>query len=242
MSTPVALDLDAVEKRYGGRAVLDGLTLHVNAGERVGLLGPNGVGKSTALRACAGLVAVSSGAVHVFGLDPMDVPVQARAKLGYVPDVGGLFPRLTGREHLELVARLHRLGDGWQTRSGALLERLFLDEAADERSSAYSHGMSRKLALAMAVLHSPSILLLDEPFDGVDPAGSRAIRDLVDEETQRGCAVLCSTHLLDVADRFCERLVILAGGKVVAEGTGDELRGQTSCETLEDAYLALAGP
>lgn len=217
------------------------MSVQVDPGERVALLGPNGVGKSTTLKVCSGLASADKGSVTVAGVDPQMDPIRARTQLGYVPDVGGLFPRLTGWEHLEVVARLHHLDDAWKARGEELLGRLGLADAAHERAAVYSHGMSRKLSVAMSTLHAPQVLLLDEPFDGVDPAGARAIRDLVSELSDDGAGVLCSTHLLDVAARFCHRLVVVAGGTVVAAGTAEEVCASAGVSELEDAYLVLTG-
>ncbi len=235
-----ALVADGLVKDYRGYRALLGLDLIVEAGEVVGLLGPNGAGKSTTMKICSGVAAPTYGGVRVAGVDLATDPVGARRLLGYVPDTGGLFPRLTGWEHLELAARLHGLDPSWVDHGRALLDELGLTEAAGRRTSTYSHGMSRKLSLAIAVLPSPSLLLLDEPFDGIDPAGSVAVRRLVREAVDRGAGVLCSTHLLEAAERISDRLVVIRAGQAIAEGDAAALRAQAGEPgALEDAYLAL---
>lgn len=238
MNNPV-LDVRSARKRHGNRVVLDELSFHLNEGERVGLLGPNGVGKSTTMKALAGVDLVDSGEVRIAGVDMRSDPLRAKSSLGYVPDTGGLFPRLTGWEHLRLVARLHRLSPGWEHLGASTLDRLGLSDSAHDLAAVYSHGMSRKLAVAMAVLPQPPLLLLDEPFDGVDPAGVRAVRSLVDDLCAERTAVLCSTHLLDVAEVFCDRLLVLGAGHVLAAGTVEALRSVTGADNLAAAYLEL---
>lgn len=221
-------------KRYGVTEVLGGIHLAVPPGRVVGLLGPNGTGKSTAMRCLAGITPPSGGSVSVDGGDPFLDPA-VRSRLGFVPDVGGTFPRLTGREHLELVATLY----GYDVGLGlALADRLGLVDALDRRAGSYSHGMTRKLTVAMALAHAPAVLLLDEPFDGVDPIGVRAIRELMADAASDGAAVLCSTHLLDAAARVCDELRVLACGSIVASGTPEELAARFGGD-LEAAYVAL---
>ncbi|HVF21180.1 MAG TPA: ABC transporter ATP-binding protein, partial [Mycobacteriales bacterium] len=187
-----------------------------------------------------GVARPTAGRVELAGIDLSVDPLGARRLLGYVPDVGGLFPRLTGWEHLELSARLHGLGTDWIARSHSLLDELGLADAAGRRTSTYSHGMSRKLSLAIASLHRPRLLLLDEPFDGIDPAGAAAVRRIVAEAVADGAGVLCSTHLLDASERISDRMIVIRGGVAIAQGNADELRKQAGRPgPLEDAYLAL---
>jgi ABC-2 type transport system ATP-binding protein len=236
----MSLVVRGLVKDYRGHRAVDGLDVSVTAGEVVALLGPNGAGKSTTLKACAGVAAPTAGTVLVAGIDIATQPLEARRQLGYVPDVGGLFPRLTGWEHLELAARLHGLDRSWVGRARSLLDELGLADAAGRRASTYSHGMSRKLSLSIALLSRPLLLLLDEPFDGVDPAGAVAVRRLVAEAVTEGAGVLCSTHLLDAAERISDRLVVIRHGRVLAEGNAAQLRDRAGQPgALEDAYLVL---
>jgi len=237
---PPALTAAGLTKDYRGHTALRGLDVTVAPGEVVGLLGPNGAGKSTTMKICAGVARATTGSVRVSGVDVGVDPVAARVHLGYVPDVGGLFPRLTGWEHLELGARLHGLDAGWVGRAHELLDELGLTDAAGRRTSTYSHGMSRKLSLAVAALHRPRLLLLDEPFDGIDPAGAVAVRRIVAEAVAHGAGVLCSTHLLDAAERISDRMIVIRAGLAIASGDADELRRQAGRPgPLEDAYLAI---
>jgi ABC-2 type transport system ATP-binding protein len=236
-----ALQVKGLVKDYRGHRAVDGLDVTVAPGEVVAVLGPNGAGKSTTMKVISGVARPTEGTVHIAGVDTRVDPLEARRCTGYVPDVGGLFPRLTGWEHLELGARVRGLDpEVWPERARELVGRLGLTDAAGRRASSYSHGMGRKLSLAVALLPGPPLLLLDEPFDGVDPAGSVAVRELIAEATAAGAGVLVSTHLLDTAERVCDRLVVLRAGKALAEGDAASLRARAGhAGALEDVYLTL---
>lgn len=234
------LVLSSLVKSYGTKRVLNGVDLQVAPGEIVGLLGPNGVGKSTTLRAAAALTGLDGGQVLVDGVDPARQPLAARAAVGYLPDVGGLFPRLTVMEHLELAARLRQVHN-WEPAALELLRQVDLLDDADLPAGRASHGMSRRLGIAIAMLAAPPVVLLDEPFDGVDPLASRAVRALLRRAAEAGATVLCSTHLLDVAARTCNRLAVVAAGRVVAVGTPADLAASTGAGDLEEAYAVLMG-
>jgi ABC-2 type transport system ATP-binding protein len=190
------LDVRGLSRAYGQHLVVSGVTFSVNRGTMLALLGPNGCGKSTTLKVLSGAIAATSGTFTIGGHSPgSDL---ARRATGYVPDTRGVFPRLTGGEHLELSARLHH-ADDWRSRADELIDRLALEEVVDLTASAYSHGQSRRLSLAMALVASPPLLLVDEPFDGVDLDGVDTIRELLSEARADGAAVVLTTHLLDAA-------------------------------------------
>ncbi len=235
------LQIDGLTKRYRSLTAVDRLSVTVGVGEVVGLLGPNGAGKSTTMRVAAGVTLPSGGKVAVAGKDVVADRVAAKLQLGYVPDVGGLFPRLTGWEHVELTARLRML-DNWVPAATTLLEQLDLEDAAGQRTATYSHGMGRRLALALALLAAPPLLLLDEPFDGVDPAGTRTVRRLIGDAAADGAGVLVSTHLLDQVRHVCDRLLVMRAGRPPVAGTAGELLAVTGTSDLEEAYLALQAP
>src|SRR3954471_1896670 len=201
---------------FGSVRAVDGFDLSVAATRSVTLVGRNGAGKSTTMRVLAGVLPATSGEVSVQGVDASRDPAGVRARVGYCPDVGGLIPRATAWEHLQLSARLRGLAAGWEPRAHDLLERFELQEAADRITSGYSHGMGRRLSVVLAVFHQPALLLLDEPFDGVDPLGVDATLETVLESRADGAAVLVSTHLLHLAVDACEEAVVLRGGRVVA--------------------------
>ncbi|MBM3215832.1 ABC transporter ATP-binding protein [Candidatus Poribacteria bacterium] len=231
--------LDNVVKRYGETTALDGVSLRVEPGSLYALLGPNGAGKTTVLRILAGLSIPTSGTASVLGHDVVSDATAVKSQIGYVPDEPAFYPRLTGREHLRLVADLRRLAaHGTMERT---LELFDLAAVADRTVDSYSLGMRRKLALAAALLHRPRALLLDEPTGGLDPPGMRLVRDLLRHLCGEGVAILMTTHLLDVAERIADRIGVIAHGNLVAEGAVSELRASHDNQPLEDIYLRLTG-
>ena len=221
---PVLVAQDLVVD-FGAVRAVGGFDLSVGAGCSVALVGRNGAGKSTTMRVLAGVLPPSAGRVLVAGRDASRDPVGVRAAVGYCPDVGGLIPRATPWEHLQLAARLRGMR-GWEVRAQALLERFDLDGAADRTSGGLSHGMSRRLSVVLAAFHEPRLLLLDEPFDGVDPLGVEATLSVVADARAGGAAVLVSTHLLELAVQACEEAVVLRGGRVVGAAPAAELAGR----------------
>ena len=219
---------------FGEVRAVAGFDLSVAAGASVALVGRNGAGKSTTMRVLAGVLPASSGTVRVGGVDASRDAAGVRALVGYCPDVGGLIPRATPWEHLQLAARLRGMDD-WQDRATDLLERFDLTAAADRVTSGFSHGMGRRLSVLLAAFHRPRLLLLDEPFDGVDPLGVDATLEVVREARETGTAVLVSTHLLHLAVEACEEAVVLRGGRVVGAAPASELTGDTG----RDRYRAL---
>ena len=209
---------------FGEVRAVDGFDLSVGAGASVALVGRNGAGKSTTMRVLAGVLPASSGSVVVAGIDAAEDPSGVRSVVGYCPDVGGLIPRATPWEHLQLAARLRGMR-GWQPRATELLDRFDLAGAADRVTAGFSHGMSRRLSVVLATFHEPRLLLLDEPFDGVDPLGVDATLEVVREARATGAAVLVSTHLLSLAVQACEEAVVLKTGRVVGAAPASELTG-----------------
>ena len=189
------------------------------------LIGRNGAGKSSTLRALAGVTPPTSGQVSIAGVDATRRPTEARAAVGYCPDVGGLVPRATPWEHLQLAATLRSMPEGWQARAAELLDRFDLTAAADRVTAGFSHGMGRRMSVLLAAFHDPPVLLLDEPFDGVDPLGVDATLEQIRLARLRGAAVLVSTHLLELAVVACDEAVVLRRGSVVAAAPASELRG-----------------
>lgn len=221
--------------RFGEVAAVQGVDLEVAPGRATALLGRNGAGKSTTMRVVAGVVPPTQGAVLLDGVDVARDPMAAKLRLGYCPDVGGLVPRATPWEHLQLSARLRRLGRGWETDARVALERFGLGEVAHRVTSGFSHGMCRRLSVVLATVHRPSVLLLDEPFDGVDPLGVEATLEAVADACARGATVVVSTHLRELATAACERALVLRGGAQVAALPAADLAGEVGA----DAYRAL---
>ncbi len=211
--------------RFGSVAAVRGIDLTVGAGHATALLGRNGAGKSTTMRVLAGVIPPTEGRVLVAGVDVCRDPLGVKRLVGYCPDVGGLVPRATPWEHLQLAARLRRL-TGWEERARDLLERFDLGEATHRVTSGFSHGMGRRLSVVLASFHEPAVLLLDEPFDGVDPLGVEATMEVIADGCARGATVLVSTHLRDLAMQACERALVLRGGSSVADLPAAELSGE----------------
>jgi ABC-2 type transport system ATP-binding protein len=213
------LEVIGLTRCFGTRAVVDRLTFSAAAGTVTGLLGPNGCGKSTTMKLLAGALVATSGRASFDGAELGVNRIASKAVTGFVPDVGGLFPRLTGREHLELTARLYQLRE-WLEPADELLEALDLARFADDRAGTYSHGMSRKLSAAIALLPPTRLLLLDEPFDGVDATGIDTLVDLFRARADSGACVVITTHLLGVAERLCDTVHLMYDGQLRAEVSG----------------------
>ena len=223
---PAAVEVADLRVRFGSVEAVRGVDLRVEPGVATALLGRNGAGKSTTMRVLAGVVPPTSGRVLVAGVDVATDALAAKRVTGYCPDVGGLVPRATPWEHLQLSARLRRLPDGWEVRARDLLERFDLGGAAHRVTGGFSHGMGRRTSVVLAAFHRPRVLLLDEPFDGVDPLGVEATLDVIADARADGAAVLVSTHLRDLAVQACARALVLRGGEVVGALGAAELTGE----------------
>jgi ABC-2 type transport system ATP-binding protein len=210
---------------FGQVIAVDGFDVSVPARETLALVGRNGAGKSTTLKVLAGVLPPTTGSVSIAGIDAVRHPDDARARVGYCPDVGGLIPRATPWEHLQLAATMRRLDRNWEQRATDLLDRFDLLGVADRVTAGFSHGMGRRMSVLLAAFHEPDVLLLDEPFDGVDPLGVEATMDTIRELRVTGSAVLVSTHLLELAVQACDQAVVLRRGQVVAAAPSSELAG-----------------
>lgn len=231
-------------KRYGDKIAVNNVSFDVRAGEIFGFLGPNGAGKTTTIKMIVGLLRPTSGSVKVSGYDVESQPLQAKAASGYVPDTPNLYAKLTGRELLRFVGDLYDLDRKLTTQRVDDLLRMFdLTAAADDTIDSYSHGMQQKTALAAALMHDPKVLVLDEPTVGLDPKSARLIKDILRQMAERGTAVFLSTHILEIAERMCDRIGIINQGQLIAAGTMDELRalGKSGEASLEDIFLSLTG-
>lgn len=223
-SVAAVLECDRMRKRYGERTVVDDVTFSIAEGETYGLLGPNGAGKTTSISMVVGLLRRDGGSIHVDGIDIDDEPAEVKARIGYVPQDLALYPDLTGRENLTFFAKLLGLRRREvRARVGAVLELVELADRADERVDRYSGGMKRRLNIAVGLLNEPRLLILDEPTVGVDPQSRNAILTSVEALQAAGMAVLYTTHYMEEAQRLCRRVGIIDEGRLVAEGTRDEL-------------------
>jgi ABC-2 type transport system ATP-binding protein len=235
------IEAQGLQKRYGEALAVQNVDLAVYPGEIVGFLGPNGAGKTTTIKMLVGLLRPSAGIARIGGFDVQQQPLQAKTLIGYVPDQPHLPEKLTAREFLQFMAGLYRLDTHEAARRGAEWLRLFgLEERANELLGGYSHGMRQKAALAGALLHNPRAFFLDEPTVGLDPRSARLIKDLLRTIAERGTAVFMSTHILEIAERMCDRVFIINQGAIIAAGTLGELRTE-SAASLEDIFLALTG-
>jgi ABC-2 type transport system ATP-binding protein len=233
-SRAAIIDVRSLHVRFGEVEAVAGVDLTAYAGHATALLGRNGAGKSTTMRVLAGVVPPTAGNVHVAGFDVRTQALEVKRAVGYCPDVGGLVPRATPWEHLQLSARLRRLDD-WEDRGRDLLERFELGDVAHRVTSGFSHGMGRRLSVCLAALHEPEVLLLDEPFDGVDPIGVDATFDVINDARARGACVLVSTHLRELAVQSCSSVLVLRGGAQVAIATALEMAGEEGAR----AYRSL---
>ncbi len=236
------LRLASVTRRFGDVVAVSQLDLVVHPGEVFGLLGPNGAGKTTTVRLLCGLLAPTAGELSIDGHDVQSAPLAARRSLGYVPDGAPLYPALSPLQHLHLVGRLHALEEKHlEAESRRLLEVLGLADRANDPVGTFSRGMRQKTALACAILHRPKLLVLDEPLSGLDAPTAAMFKEVLRGWADRGGAVLYTSHLLDVVERVCDRMAILADGKLVAVGSLDELRSRAGSEgTLEQVFGTLA--
>jgi ABC-2 type transport system ATP-binding protein len=223
---PAQVETTGLRVAFGPVVAVHSLDLAVQPGSSVALVGRNGAGKSTTLRVLAGVLPATSGDVVVAGVDVTRDPAGAKARVGYCPDVGGLIPRATPWEHLALAAKLRGLRPDWPERARALLDMFELAGAADRVTAGFSHGMGRRLSVVLAVLHEPQVLLLDEPFDGVDPLGVDATLAVIAQAQAGGASVVVSTHLLELAATACQEVVVLRAGRIVAAAPSAELRGE----------------
>jgi ABC-2 type transport system ATP-binding protein len=237
------IETQHLAKLFGEKIAVDDVSFEVYSGEIFGFLGPNGAGKTTTIKMIVGLLQPTSGVVKVSNYDVQKQPLEAKAASGYVPDEPNLYPKLTGKELLRFVGDLYGIERQQVERRIEELLRLFdLTQAGDDTVDSYSHGMQQKTSLAAALMHDPKVLVLDEPTVGLDPKSARLIKDILRQLAERGSAIFLSTHILEIAERMCDRIGIINKGKLIAAGTMDELRALGQGETsLEDIFLSLTG-
>ena len=251
-SDGLALATQGLRRSFGDFVAVDGIDLAVPEGSFYGFLGPNGAGKSTTIKCLTGLLRPSAGTVRILGLDPERDAVAVKRRVGVVPEDLALFDRLTGAENLAFVARVHGLERAtFERRAAELLELLELTDAAAVLAADYSHGMKKKLSLAMSLLPSPRLLFLDEPFEGIDAVSSRLIKRFLHEFTGRGGTVFLTSHVLEIVERLADHVGILHKGRLVAQGPIAELRTQRAAAagdgagsgtgSLEDLFLGIVG-
>ena len=237
-----ALRLDGVAKSFGPKQAVAGIDLELKRGELYALLGPNGAGKTTTLRMVAGLMKPDRGGISIFGIDALADPIAARRITAWLPDEPMLYDKLTPLEYLEFIAGLWGVERVTaEKRAADLIDVLDLGPHAHTRCEGFSRGMKQKVALAGALVHEPSLIMLDEPLTGIDAAIARQVKDLLNDRVRAGATIVLTTHILEVAERMADRIGIVAGGRLIAEGTFDELKSAAGRDhsTLEDVFLSL---
>ncbi len=241
----IAISTDKLSRRFGALTAVDSINLQVAAGQFFGFLGPNGAGKSTTIKMLTGLLAPTSGRMQLLGLDFAAHSVEVKRQIGVVPEGMGLFERLTGAEYLHFVGRMYGLDlPTTRQRSEELLDFMQLADRPKTLVADYSHGMQKKLALAAAVIHGPRILFLDEPFEGVDALAAGALKSLLGRMAERGVTIFLTSHVLEIVERLCSHVAIIHQGRLVAQGSLEELRagiasGEGSKTTLEQIFLSI---
>jgi ABC-2 type transport system ATP-binding protein len=231
-----------LSRTYGTRRALIDLNVRVEPGEILGFLGPNGAGKSTTVKILTGLIRPSSGRALVAGFDVVEQPLEVKRRIGYVPETAALYDALTAAEYLELVACLHHV-DRRTTlaRRDELLDLFGLGKVQHQRMTEYSKGMRQKVAITAALLHRPEVLILDEPFDGLDANAAAVAKELLKRLASQGRTILFCSHILEVVERVCSRILIINEGRQIATGTAEQIRQTGGAATLEEAFSRLTG-
>ena len=231
------LNIQNLTKRYGSKTAVDNLSLHIEAGEICAFIGHNGAGKTTTLKACCGLLTPDSGTITVDGMPIRERPIDCKRVMAYIPDNPDMYEFLTGYEYLNFVADVYGVSKADRERRIAELGALLgITEALGGAISECSHGMKQKIAIISALIHKPKLILMDEPFVGLDPVAAHQLKNLMAEHCAAGGAIFFSTHVLEVAEKLCNKVAIIRSGKLIAYGAMDEVRGDSS---LEEIFLEL---
>ena len=241
MTQPV-LEATHLTRTFGDFVAVDDATFTLQPGEIVGFLGPNGAGKTTTIKMLTGLLGPSSGAARVAGYDIVAQPLEAKARIGYVPDTPNLYGKLKASEYLRFVGQLYKVPPAQvEERMRPMLDMFDLTEVAGNYLDTFSHGMQQKVAITGAFLHDPQIVFMDEPTVGLDPRSARLIKDLMIRNRDRGRTIFFSTHILEIAQTMCDRVIIINKGRIVADARVDDLRAMRGEQSLEDIFLELTG-
>ena len=241
--TETLVKVKDVVKTYGDIVALDHVNLEIYSGEILGLLGPNGSGKSTLIKVIAGLLKPDKGEVYINGYSPLKNPIEVRKLIGYVPEEVVLYESLSVREFFEFIARARELDPSYfKERLTKFINALGLNDRLDDLIGSLSKGNKQKVAIIAALLHDPTVLLLDEPIMGLDPISAKIFKEYLLEIRSQGKAILFSTHILEIAEKMCDRIAVIYKGKIIAEGTIDELKSEAKVRgTLEDVFLQVTG-
>ena len=233
------LKIDHLTKRYGEKAAVKDLSLHIKPGEIYGFIGHNGAGKTTTIKSCCGILAFDEGEIYVDGTSIKQDPIACKKKMAYIPDNPDLYEFLSGVKYLNFVADMYGVGKAEREERIAKYADLFeLTDDLAQPVSAYSHGMMQKLAVISALIHEPKLVIMDEPFVGLDPKATHILKGIMHDICAKGGAIFFSTHVLEVAEKLCDRVAIIRQGQLVANGTMEEVSGDAS---LEEVFLELEG-
>ena len=231
------LRIENLSKSYGEKKAVDSVTLHIKAGEIYGFIGHNGAGKTTTLKACCGILGFEEGEIFVDGVSVKKDPLTCKRKIAYIPDNPDLYAFMTGIQYLDFVADIFKVSAAdRKERIRKYADAFELTGNLAQPIGSYSHGMKQKLALISALIHEPKLIILDEPFVGLDPKAAHTVKAIMRELCNKGAAIFFSTHVLEVAEKLCDKIAIIKDGKLVKEGTMDEVKGDTS---LEEVFLEL---
>ena len=233
------LRIEHLTKKYGEKKAVNDLSLHIRPGEIYGFIGHNGAGKTTTIKACCGILQYDSGEIYVDGVSIKENPLVCKEKIAYIPDNPDLYEFMTGIQFLNFVADGFGVSaDDRQSRIRKYADTFELTDDLAQPISAYSHGMKQKLAIISALIHNPKLIIMDEPFVGLDPKASHLLKGMMREMCDNGGAIFFSTHVLEVAEKLCDKVAIIKGGRLIKSGTMEEVKGDTS---LEDVFLELEG-
>lgn len=233
------LKIEHLTKSYGDKKAVDDLSLHIAPGEIYGFIGHNGAGKTTTIKACCGILQADCGEVYIDGISIKENPIAAKAKLAYIPDNPDLYTFMTGIQFLNFIGDVFGVSaEDRQARIRKYADLFLLTSDLAQPISAYSHGMKQKLAVISALLHEPKLLIMDEPFVGLDPKASHILKELMRERCNAGGAIFFSTHVLEVAEKLCDKVAIIKNGRLIKSGAMEDVKGDAS---LENVFLELEG-
>lgn len=231
------LKINNLTKTFGDKKAVDNLTLHIQPGEIYGFIGHNGAGKTTTIKCCCGILQFDQGEIYIDGMSVKDNPLGCKQKIAYIPDNPDLYDFMTGIQFLNFVADVFGVSsDDRDSRIQKYADMFEITGDLAQPISAYSHGMKQKLAIISALIHEPKLIIMDEPFVGLDPKASHLLKETMREMCDKGAAIFFSTHVLEVAEKLCDKVAIIKGGKLIRSGTMEEVKGDTS---LEDVFLEL---
>ncbi|SFB11171.1 ABC-2 type transport system ATP-binding protein [Acetitomaculum ruminis DSM 5522] len=232
------LRIEGVTKKYGDKKAIDNISLHIHPGEIYGFIGHNGAGKTTTIKSCCGILQFEEGEIYINGMSVKENPTQCKSILAYIPDNPDLYEFMTGTQYLNFVADIFKVDVN--ERKERIKEYADIFEITGDLGSAissYSHGMKQKLALISALIHQPKLIIMDEPFVGLDPKAAHLLKEIMRKVCDKGAAIFFSTHVLEVAEKLCDKVAIINHGKLIMSGTMEEVKGNTS---LEDVFLEIA--